>query len=89
MVHSGHVLEEIDEGLREHVVALQLRVSPEVGRLAEKLSDADFEGPMEVRYPPFLAFDERSIVQVGVADEHVVIEVHRLPPGTQELTGAF
>jgi hypothetical protein len=74
------VPQPILQGLGEDVVPLELRIAPDLGVLAEELTDADFEGAMQVRDPSFPPFDELLIVYVRVADERVGVELHLWQP---------
>src|SRR5262245_27630156 len=47
-----------------------------MGRFAEQLADADLEGAVQVRHPSLTAFDQLHVVEVGVADEGVTLEIH-------------
>ena len=75
----------IDERVLEHIVALELRVAPDAGRLAEQLRQAPFERLVQLRHPALLVFPERGIVQVGIADEHVEIQSSSCPSGEQDV----
>jgi hypothetical protein len=73
---DGDAGETIDETVREDVVSLQLRVAPDARVPPQELAEPDLEHPVKARDPPLLAFDERLVVDVGVADEDVVLELH-------------
>jgi hypothetical protein len=47
-----------------------------VGFFAQKLADADLENAMKVRDPTRVTLDEGLVVQVGVANERVFLEIH-------------
>jgi hypothetical protein len=55
---------------------MKFRVPPDVGLFAQKLADADLENAMKVRDPTRVTLDEGLVVQVGVANERVFLEIH-------------
>jgi len=66
----------LDEAVGEHVVALELRVAPDLRFLAEQLFQPDLQGRMQAGDPPLLSLGQRLVVDMGVADEDVVLEFH-------------
>ena len=73
---ARHTLQSLDERLVEDVVALELLVPPDGRFLAEPLRHTNRERPLQVRDPAFAAFHELDVVEVGVADERVGVEMH-------------
>ena len=73
---NGHSGQAFDQAIGEGVVSLQLGVPPDARGPAEQLPQADLQGPVKTRNPPLLALDEGHVVDMGVADENVVLETH-------------
>jgi hypothetical protein len=76
---QGGLLQPLGQDVGKDIVAVQLGVAPDVRRLPQELAHPDLERTMQIRNPPLLSLDERGIVEVGVADEHVDFVVHRRP----------
>ena len=68
--------EAIDDGVGEDVVALQLQIAPDLRPLPPHLPHADLQQPVQFRDPALLPGDEGLVVEMGVADEEVVLEPH-------------
>ena len=66
----------LHQPIRVDVIALQLGVAPDPGLPSEQLGQSDLQRAVEARDPALLAFDEGLIIDVRVADEDVVVEVH-------------
>ena len=73
----GHATEPFDQRLVEVFVALQLVVPPDPGLLPQPLGQPDAKRALEVRHPPRLALDQCGVIDVGVTDERMRVEVHR------------
>ena len=58
---DSHAFEALDEHLLEDIIALQLGVPPDPGRLAEQLCQTPIEPLMQLRHPPFLVFVGRVL----------------------------
>ena len=72
-------MESLDQRLPKEVVALKLRIAPDLRWFAEQLSEPDFERPMQVRDPSLVPFDQAHIIHVSVADEGIALKVHDFP----------
>jgi hypothetical protein len=72
----GDARQALENGVREIVVSLKLGVAPNPWDLTANLTHADLQQAMELRDPTLFALHERLIVNVGVADEEIVIVVH-------------
>jgi len=44
--------------------------------VAEQLVDADFKGVVKLRHPTIGILNQRLIVDMGIADEYIVAELH-------------
>ena len=60
----------------EYLVAILPAVIKSDRLFAEKLPDADLQHAMEVRDPTLLPFDQRLIVEMGIADKGFFFEFH-------------
>ena len=73
---NGDAAQPVHQRFGEQIVAGELRVTPDMWRLTEKLRHADFEGAVEVGHPALPPLDEFQIVEMRVTDERVAFEVH-------------
>ena len=69
----------VHQRIREEVIALELGILKDRRVLSQKISDADFQDAVKLRDPPQLALDQGLIVEVGIANERLVFESHKIP----------
>ncbi len=55
---------------------MKLLVPPDTRFLAELLGHANGERSLEIRHPAFVTFGQLDVVEVGIADKCVRLEVH-------------
>ena len=60
----------------EDVVAAKLLIAPDARPLAQALAEHGLQRGMELGHPALLLGRERLVVEVRVADEGVVLEIH-------------
>ncbi len=77
----GHAAESLHQGLAKSIVAGKLWIAPDLRWFAEELSDADFEGSMQVCDPSLASFNQLHIIHVGVANESIPLKAHDFPRG--------
>ena len=68
----------IQQRVRQHVVAGQLGVAPDLRRLAQQLPQTHFQRAVQIGHPSLASFHQLHVVQVRVADEGVAFEAHGL-----------
>ena len=73
---DGDAAQPVQQRFSEQVVARELRVAPDVRRLAEQLRHAHFKGAMKVGDPALAALDQFQVVEMCVTDEGVALEIH-------------